>query len=67
MSGSRPSGSMNGKVKQGKRSPSGTQPLEPTPNSKLTSVPLVRALLVGATGFKPVTSSVSAKHGEPLC
>jgi hypothetical protein len=22
---------------------------------------------VGATGFEPVTSSVSAKHKEPLC
>jgi hypothetical protein len=24
-------------------------------------------LLVGATGFEPVTSSVSANHREPLC
>ena len=24
-------------------------------------------VLVGATGFEPVTSSVSAKHREPLC
>ncbi len=23
--------------------------------------------MVGATGFEPVTSSVSAKHREPLC
>jgi len=28
---------------------------------------LVRALLVGATGFEPVTPSVSANHREPLC
>jgi hypothetical protein len=32
-----------------------------------TAFPLVRALLVGATGFEPVTSSVSAKHRKPLC
>ena len=31
MSGSRPSGSMNRKVKHGKRSPSGTQAPEPAP------------------------------------
>jgi hypothetical protein len=72
---------MNREVKQGKRSPSGTQPSEPTPNSYLTSVSawtgamvvnataflLVRGLMVGATGFEPVTPSVSAKHREPLC
>ena len=29
--------------------------------------PLVRAYVVGATGFEPVTSSVSAKPREPLC
>jgi energy-converting hydrogenase Eha subunit H len=28
---------------------------------------LVRMGVVGATGFEPVTSSVSAKHREPLC
>jgi hypothetical protein len=28
---------------------------------------LVSALLVGATGFEPVTPSVSANHREPLC
>jgi hypothetical protein len=28
---------------------------------------LVRAVWVGATGFEPVTSSVSAKPREPLC
>jgi hypothetical protein len=32
-----------------------------------TAFPLVKALLVGASGFEPVTSSVSAKHREPLC
>jgi hypothetical protein len=29
--------------------------------------PLVRAYVVGATGFEPVTPSVSATTGEPLC
>jgi hypothetical protein len=29
--------------------------------------PLVGVSLVGATGFEPVTSSVSANHREPLC
>jgi hypothetical protein len=29
--------------------------------------PLVRAYVVGATGFEPVTPSVSAKPREPLC
>jgi hypothetical protein len=28
---------------------------------------LVRRLMVGATGFEPVTSSVSANNGEALC
>ena len=32
-----------------------------------TAFPLVRAVLVGATGIEPVTSSVSAKHREALC
>jgi hypothetical protein len=32
-----------------------------------TAFPLVRGGVVGATGFEPVTSSVSAKHREPLC
>jgi DNA-binding CsgD family transcriptional regulator len=31
------------------------------------SFPLVSAVLVGATGFEPVTSSVSAKYRELLC
>jgi hypothetical protein len=69
-----PSGSMNRKVKHGKRAPSGTQPME-WPRQRTdqrlrwvsavivsaTAFPLVRGLLVGATGFEPVTSSVSAK------
>jgi hypothetical protein len=29
--------------------------------------PLANVWLVGATGFEPVTSSVSANNGEPLC
>jgi hypothetical protein len=28
---------------------------------------LLNSTIVGATGFEPVTSSVSAKPGEPLC
>ena len=32
-----------------------------------TAFSLVRAGVVGATGFEPVTSSVSAKHKKPLC
>ena len=39
----------------------------PVANSQLTSVLLVKALLVGATGFEPVTSSLSANTGEALC
>ena len=42
-------------------------PWKQVPNSELTSVPLVSVMLVGATGFEPVTSSVSANHQEPLC
>ena len=34
---------------------------------KAEAFPLVKAYVVGATGFEPVTSSVSAKHREPLC
>jgi len=71
---------MNRKVKHGKRSPSGIQPLDLAGNGELASVsaasavivsatafPLVRTGMVGATGFEPVTSSVSAKPQEPLC
>jgi hypothetical protein len=32
-----------------------------------TAFPLVSVLLVGATGFEPVTPSVSANYREPLC
>ena len=32
-----------------------------------TAFTLVKALLVGATGFEPVTSSVSVNEGLPLC
>ena len=32
-----------------------------------TAFPLVSVLLVGATGFEPVTPSVSANGGEALC
>jgi hypothetical protein len=34
---------------------------------RVSSVPLVRAGVVGATGFEPVTSSVSGNRQEPLC
>ena len=34
---------------------------------RATAFPLVRAYVVGATGFEPVTPSVSANHREPLC
>jgi hypothetical protein len=75
--------SMNRKVKHGKRSPSGTRPwngpetanavhpVHRPPNRPRTAsrpaFPLVSAVLVGAAGFEPVTSSVSAKPREPLC
>jgi hypothetical protein len=75
--------SMNRKVKHGKRSPSGTRPwngpetanavhpVHRPPNRPRTAsrpaFPLVSVVLVGATGFEPVTPSVSAKHREPLC
>ena len=49
------------------RSPSDTRPTEPAHTANSPAFPLVRAVLVGATGFEPVTSSVSAKHREPLC
>jgi hypothetical protein len=32
-----------------------------------TAFPLVRLYVVGATGFEPVTSSVSVNAGLPLC
>jgi hypothetical protein len=32
-----------------------------------SAFPVVRADVVGATGFEPVTPSVSAKCKEPLC
>jgi hypothetical protein len=68
---------MNREVKQGKRSPSGTQSLGQVPRQRAdaafrldgtvivsaASFPLVNALLVGATGFEPVTSSVSGIRG----
>jgi hypothetical protein len=34
---------------------------------RATAFPLVSTLKVGATGFEPVTPSVSANGGEPLC
>ena len=42
-------------------------PLRPCEGTGPSAFPLVRVLLVGATGFEPVTPSVSAKHREPLC
>jgi hypothetical protein len=33
----------------------------------LTSVSTSQTYMVGATGFEPVTSSVSANNREPLC
>jgi hypothetical protein len=64
-SGSRPKGSMNRKVKQGKRSPSGTQAPEPTPTAIRPASPLVRTLLVGATGFEPVTPNRDLQDHHP--
>jgi hypothetical protein len=34
---------------------------------KANAFPLVSVYVVGATGFEPVTSSVSANSGEALC
>jgi hypothetical protein len=79
--GAGPSGSMNREVKHGKRSPSDAQSLERPLRQRTdqcfgwdsaaivsaTAFPLVRPYAVGATGFEPVTSSVSANNGEPLC
>jgi hypothetical protein len=36
-------------------------------NAKLISVSAGQSLVVGATGFEPVTSSVSVNAGLPLC
>jgi hypothetical protein len=44
--------------KQGKRSPSGTRPAVSSSDDELTSVPLVRGLLVGATGGTAVLTAV---------
>jgi hypothetical protein len=38
-------------------------PLRPCGGKSLPTFPLVRSLLVGATGFEPVTSSVSESAG----
>jgi hypothetical protein len=42
-------------------------PLDSAVIVSATAFPLVRTGMVGATGFEPVTSSVSAKCKEPLC
>ena len=45
-------------------------PVVSTSRSRSTTwpaFPLVSALMVGATEFEPVTSSVSANSGEALC
>jgi hypothetical protein len=44
-----------------------SSPLRPCQGKGPVVFPLVSVLLVGATGFEPVTSSVSAKPREPLC
>jgi hypothetical protein len=44
-----------------------SSPLDHTDAQGPAAFPLVRGLMVGATGFEPVTSSVSAKSREPLC
>jgi hypothetical protein len=49
----------NGKVKHGKGSPSGTRPLEPAPNSQLTTVPAGQHRNGGRDRVEPVTPSVS--------
>jgi hypothetical protein len=42
---------------------SGNESKKPGPETR----PDLRLYVVGATGFEPVTSSVSAKSREPLC
>ena len=42
-------------------------PREPAINHYWLPCPLVRAYVVGATGFEPPSSSVSANSGEALC
>jgi hypothetical protein len=71
---------MNRKVNKGNALHPVHRPPRPPPNSNLISVPvdstmmmsatafpLVRPYMVGATGFEPVSSSMSAKPREPLC
>jgi hypothetical protein len=44
-----------------------SSPLRLLDAQDLAAFPLVSVVLVGATGFEPVTSSVSANSGEALC
>jgi hypothetical protein len=43
------------------------RPLKAAPKRDCPAFPPVSVLLVGATGFERVTTSVSAKPREPLC
>jgi hypothetical protein len=45
----------------------GSVPGEPVNGPNRFAFALVRPYVVGATGFEPVTSSVSANYQEPLC
>src|SRR5918995_2953038 len=53
-------------VKPVKRCPSGTQPAEPAPEAKMTSVSAGQGLVVGLPGLEPGTSSLSGMRSNRL-